>query len=362
MSRPSSHTETTSQSLNPQSYGPSLINPLRDDWDKRVTSHRAATFFHSAAWARVLHATYGYTPHYSVFEQADSPATFLPTMAVSSWLTGRRGVSLPFTDELEPIGDEPALFAHRFRRVLEYAKAQRWKYYELRGGRTMLGEVSPSVSFHGHTLPLQSDTAAIFAKCLGAARTAVRKGEQAGLTIEFSQSWEATRSFYDLICQTRSRHGTLPQPIPFFEHIQREILAKNLGTVVLAKLGTKPVGGAMFFHFNQGALYKFAASDVAYRSLCANNLILWRAIEHYARQGFVSMDFGRTSLDNVGLRKFKLSWGAKERQIDYVRYECATDRFVTSTDRSSGWQQVIFRALPPALSRPLGALIYRHLG
>ena len=72
------------------------------DWDSRLNHFPGATFFHGAAWARVLHSTYGYQPVYFATVEQDRLRSLLPVMEVNSWLTGRRGISLPFTDDCLP--------------------------------------------------------------------------------------------------------------------------------------------------------------------------------------------------------------------------------------------------------------------
>ena len=76
------------------------VSPLeKPGWDKMVMTHRDASFFHSKSWAGVLHDTYGHTPHYFCTGNDEQLSAVLPVMEVNSPLTGRRGVSLPFTDE-----------------------------------------------------------------------------------------------------------------------------------------------------------------------------------------------------------------------------------------------------------------------
>jgi len=179
--------------------------------------------------------------------------------------------------------------------------------------------------------------------------------------LEFSQSPEAMQAFYRLLCLTRRRHGVPPQPFSFFAQIQRHVMATNQGWIVLARQGHSPVAGAVFFHHGRQAIYKFGASDETRQELRANNLVMWQAIQHFAREGMVRLDFGRTSLANAGLRKFKLGWGAQEDRIDYLRYDLQADVFVTSRDESTGWHNRLFRALPLPLSRLAGALFYRHI-
>ena len=76
-----------------------IINPLNiPNWDDLISCHPSATPFHSSGWARVLRDTYAFTPYYACVFNGETLSTCLPLMEVNSFLTGRRGVSLPFTD------------------------------------------------------------------------------------------------------------------------------------------------------------------------------------------------------------------------------------------------------------------------
>src|ERR1700741_4502663 len=75
------------------------VNPItQPGWDAMVAKHQDGSFFHSAAWASVLTDSYGYSPRYFVVKENDALRALLPVMEVNSRFTGRRGVSLPFTD------------------------------------------------------------------------------------------------------------------------------------------------------------------------------------------------------------------------------------------------------------------------
>ena len=109
-------------------------------------------------------------------------------------------------------------------------------------------------------------------------------------------------------------------------------------------------------------MYKFAASDRNHARSRANNLVLWHAMKRLIETGFKMLDFGRTSLANDGLRKFKLSWGAKEEPISYVRLDAASGQWNTCEgDRSSSWYSHVSRRLPLGVNNLLGAMIYPHL-
>ena len=346
----------------PGSTGLVRLNPLElPDWDAQVAALPGAGFFHSSAWARVLHATYGYQPIYLAETASNRLQSLLPLMEVDSWLTGRRGVSLPFADAVEPLCATAESFQQLWTAALALAAERRWKYLECRGGKKWLPAAPTSTSFLNHQLNLTVGEPALLSGCEDSVRRALRKAERSTLTVEFAQSLAAMEVFYRLLEQTRRRHGVPPQPFPFFAHISSEVLAQKKGWVVIARQGKIPVAGAVFFHHGRTAIYKFGASDEAYQHLRANNLVMWRAIQHYAREGYASLDFGRTSLDNAGLRKFKLGWGTQEERIDYYRYERARAGFITVRDEASGWHNRLFRALPLPLSRLAGSLLYRHI-
>jgi CelD/BcsL family acetyltransferase involved in cellulose biosynthesis len=338
------------------------VDPLEGvGWDAALAASPAASFFHGSAWARVLCDTYGFRPFYFLSGDPARIQGLLPMMEVDSWLTGIRGVSLPFTDECEPLASDAGAFRALFDAALACARARGWKYLELRGGQTELANSIASTSFLGHRLELQRDEAALFARTESSTKRAVRKAEQGGLTIEFSRSLETVRAFYGLLRKTRRRHGLPSQPFRFFQNIHRHVLTPNHGCIALVRHAGKPVAGAVFFHSGKVALYKFGASDEKYQHLRANNLAMWEAIKWHAGQGFTALDFGRTSLRNAGLRRFKLGWGTEERRVDYVRFDCRAGHFITAPDEASGWHNRIFKILPESLSGLIGAALYKHV-
>ena len=83
-----------------------IVDPLAiPDWDALVMSLPGHSFFHSSAWARVLEQTYGYKPIYFAKVENGKLSGLLPMMEVDSWLTGKRCVSLPFSDQCKLLGD-----------------------------------------------------------------------------------------------------------------------------------------------------------------------------------------------------------------------------------------------------------------
>jgi GNAT acetyltransferase-like protein len=336
-------------------------NPSQhQDWDAQVAGHPGFSFFHSEAWAKVLTGTYGYKPVYFITSEGGQVQSLLPLMEVDSWLTGRRGIALPFTDDCEPLGNDAVLFKQLFQGAVEFGKSQGWKYVECRGGGKSFEGGRPSLSFWGHRLHLISDLDQLFGSFENRVRGAIKKSAKSSLELEISQSLDAVQNYYQLHCQVRKQHGVPPQSFGFFRNIQQHVLAHNQGIVVSARHQGKIVASAIYFHTDRDAIYKFSASDAAFSQLNANNFVMWEAIKHYVAKGVKTINFGRTSLGNEGLRRYKLGWKTEEYPINYYKFDFRKNAFTTDTDESSGWHNRVFRKLPVFASRMIGDVLYKH--
>lgn len=339
-----------------------VIDPLQHPaWDTLLAAHPDSSFFQGTAWARVLTETYGHCPVYFSRFAGGQLKALLPVMEVSSPWTGRRGVSLPFTDFCSPLPAADAEHRKLFEAALAHGRERRWRYLECRGGGQGRPDATPSLTFWGHVIQLEGGERGLFDNLDGSTRRGIRKAEGARLQVDFGQSLESIRIYYALHCRTRHRHGLPPQPFRFFANIARHVLAPGHGFVAIARLEQRPVAAAVFFHHGRQALYKFGASDQAFQQLRPNNLLMWEGIRRCAGRGCARLHLGRTSLANEGLRRFKLGLGAREEKIEYFRYDLVKRAFVTGVDRSEGWANAVFRCLPPPLLRLAGRLLYPHM-
>jgi CelD/BcsL family acetyltransferase involved in cellulose biosynthesis len=360
---PPTEQETTQRSSDPSLRTAHVaVDPLEyPGWDSLLAAHPQASIFHGAAWARVLRHTYGHTPVYICRFDGPQLAELLPIMEVSSRWSGRRGVSLPFTDfcpSLKAAGQDGRAL---YQAAMDAGRQRRWKYLECRSASDGWTGASPSLSFYGHVIHLAAEVDVLFKQLDSALRRGIRKAEAAGLQVDFSSSSESIQIYYALHCRTRRRHGLPPQPFRFFENIQRHVLDAGQGFVATARLKDQPLAAAVFFCHGRQVLYKFGASDHEFQQLRPNNLMMWAAIKHSAGRGFSTMHLGRTSLANEGLRRFKLAFGASEETVRYCQYDFASKGFVAGADRTEGWFNPVFAHLPLPLLRLAGQILYPHL-
>lgn len=338
-----------------------IIDPAKyKGWDELLLQTPDHSFFHTSVWAKVLRDSYGYIPLYFAILGSGGIRALIPVMEVNSFLTGKRGVSLPFTDFCDPIIDEGIQLQDVLEDIVEFGRKCGWKYVELRGGQNHLTSTLPSSSYYNHTLELCGDAEKRFQGFRKGTKSSIKKAEKEGVAVKIQTSLDSVKEFYRLSCITRKHHGLPPQPYSFFEKVHRYVISTGFGIVNLAWYKNSCIAGGIFFSFGDSAIYKYGASDREHQHLSANNLIVWKAIEYYVNLRLKSLCFGKTNLENEGLRIFKRGWGAKESALHYYKFDLRTNAFVKSRPLVSGVHNQFFRRLPPFLSRWVGAALYRH--
>ncbi len=340
-----------------------IIDPTQyPGWDSLVLRLPGVSFFHSAAWAMVLQKAYGFKPIYFTVFDGSVLSACLPVMEIDSFLTGRRGVSLPFTDYCEPLVSADNEFQALLGEAEAYGVGNGWKSLELRGGGNRLDCCPSSSTYLLHTLDL-SPGRPLFSTFRQSTRRNIRKASENGVRVEMSTTEESVRQFYKLNQTTRRDHGLPPQPYRFFQEIHEHVISKGYGFVAVAFREKTPIAAAVYFHFGKTAIYKYGASDKRYQRFRPNNLVMWEAIKWYIDNGYASLSFGRTDLGHGGLRQFKKGWGVMEHTLRYYRYAVKTGAFVRDDNEKAnaiGSKAASFAPLP--VLRVVGSLLYRHMG
>lgn len=340
-----------------------IINPINyRDWDELLLSTNNYSFFHTSHWARVLHESYGYRPFYFSVINNGSLRFSIPLMEIKSRLTGKRGVSLPFTDYCEPIINEDIHFQDILDYLIEYGKQAGWKYIEIRSLKNISKNLPPSLEYYGHTLGLSKDEDLIYSQFRNSTQRNIKKAASQGVKVVVSRTLEGVKEFYRLNCMTRKMHGLPPQPWKFFREIYDHIISGDHGNVILASYKDITIAGAVYFHFGKKAVFKYGASDKRYQHLRANNLVMWEAIKEYCNQGYKTFCLGRTETENSGLRQFKNGWGTSEKIIKYYRYDLIKNRFLNGNSHVSGFHNKVFNKTPVPILKMIGSVLYKHMG
>ena len=340
-----------------------VLNPLNiPDWDRLLAATPGHSFFHTSGWARVLSHAYGYKPSYFACMNEERFSALTPVMDIHSPLTGRRGVSLPFSDSCETISNGTFTLREVADRVVDHGRRVGWRSMEWRGEGGFEPNVIPSASYYAHSLALAGGPEEIFSRFRDSNKRNIKKAANVGVQVAVEDSSESVEEFYRLNCLTRKEHGLPPQPFHFFRGLHEHVISKGRGFVSLASYAGRSVAAAVFLHFRESAVYKYGASDRQYQRLRANNLVMWEGIKGCAAAGCSTLSLGRTDGDQGGLLQFKRGWGASEHAIRYYKFDFRRGAFVRERSRAFGLHNALFRGLPLSVCRFAGALLYRHVG
>jgi hypothetical protein len=310
-----------------------------------------------------LQAAYGYDPLVVTTCSPDDALTNgIVFCQVKSWLTGRRLVSLPFSDHCEPLVNSLSELDDLLLHVRQYVDAGKWKYLEIRptscepGHRIGLGR---GIRYSLHSLDLRTSTEALFRSfhkdCV---QRKIRRSQRENLRYEEGISETMLHKFYNLLMITRRRHLLPPQPLSWF----RALIA-SLGDnakIRVASKGDLPVASILTISHKKSMVYKYGCSDERYHRLGGTALLFWNAIQDAKDKGCEEFEMGRSDTRNRGLITFKEHWGAIGAELSYWRYPHKDE--VARID----WQKVMLRKLAPvapdAVLKLAGQLLYRHIG
>jgi len=347
------------------------MDPLGDSrWERLVQDHPNATIFHTRGWLEALHRTYGYEPLVlTTSAEGETLGNVLVLCKVSSWLTGPRWVSLPFSDHCQPLVDDPrGLVA-----ILKYLEAQvdgrHCKYVELRPLTDLDPEVEaaskPAFSdiFCIHMLDLRPPVDSLFKNFhKSCVQRKLQRAQREELTIEVGQSQELLNHFYQLMIKTRRRHKIPPQPLSWFRNLL-DCLGDNARVHVAFK-GSTPIASIFTLTHKNTFVYKYGCSDASYHNLGGTLSLFWHAIQAAKQMGFERFDFGRSEAHDQGLVSFKDHWGGVRTRLRYYRYPWhpPLTHSKTSTDRQTQIAEQVFSRLPDFCLVLAGKLLYRHIG
>jgi len=352
------------------------VDPIADPrWSQLLEKHPDASVFHTREWLQAIHETYGYKPIAYTTSKGSELANAVLFCQINSWLTGRRLVSLPFSDHCQPLaegGDLKTILDHlRGRR-----RGEQQRYIELRpesecgldGDQSGFAEKE---SFCFQKIDLRSDLKSIYARfhdsCI---RRKIKRAERESLNYESGRSEVLLGKFRHLLLLTRRRHKLPPQPAAWFRNIVERL--GEMVTVHVASKGDIPVASILTLKYKRRLVYKYGCSDGQFSNLGGTPMLFWKAIQKAKAESIEEFDLGRSDLDEPGLIAFKEHLGAVSTRLTYYRSPEPTlkkevEGSVTTTSNvllrgPSHWAREALVRLPDSLLSGVGEVLYRHIG
>jgi CelD/BcsL family acetyltransferase involved in cellulose biosynthesis len=338
----------------------SQVLALDDDrWFRLVQSTEGAVASHHPSWASMLAECYGYgTFVLALTDDAGTIVGGLPFADVKVPLRGRKWVSLPFTDYVQPLMASSDVGPLLIAELDSLRRSERVDRVEIRAG--VGGTAHVVERGFRHVLPLDADLDSIFRSFhRSQVQRGIRKAEREGTVVRSGRHVEdLTQVYYSLHAQTRRRLGMPVQPRRFFELLWHRIIDPGLGRLLLAEVKGHAIAGVVVLAWGKTATYKYSASAADVSPYRPTHLILWHAIRDAWEAGYAEFDFGRTDFDSPGLRSFKLSWGPREEILAYS--VLAHDPPTRARAGPSPLIRTAIRRSPIAVARIIGQLLYKY--
>jgi CelD/BcsL family acetyltransferase involved in cellulose biosynthesis len=343
------------------------LDPLIDSrWTALLSRHPQASIFHTREWLEALQVTYGYKPIAFTTSNGKDLTNGLVFCQVESWLTGRRLVSVPFSDHCQPLAE--GRDAHAILEYLQaYRKKARLRYIELRPlplnfELKQSPHFTNSEVFSFQKIDLNSDLDTIYKRfhdsCI---RRKIKRATRENLEYESGRSDELLKKFRHLLLLTRRRHKLPPQPASWFKNLAQR-LGQNITFHLLSK-DSNPVSSIVTLTYKNSLIYKYGCSDASFNNLGGTPLLFWKVIQQAKQDGIHEFDLGRSDYEDPGLIAFKEHLGAVSSELRYYRYPAVHHHREKEPAKAepSLARQALSR-LPDQLLAGAGELFYRHMG
>jgi hypothetical protein len=310
----------------------------------------------------VISDSYGYKPVYLLKTEDNRIDVLIPAMEINSYLTGKRLVSLPFSDFCMPIISEDSVnvFNTIFTFMHDLALKENIDSIEFNSINDLEMNRTPAQIFYGHILDLSLTEENLFKNFRKGTKSSILKSGREGVSIKICDGLDAMYQYYEIHAHTRKRLGLPPQPFKFFKTIHENLIHNKMGIISLAFYNEKCIAGAVYLQFGEKGLYKFSASDYRYHNLSANNLLMWESIRYLKSRNVRELHLGKTDYKHEGLRIYKRGWGTAEHTIKFYKYVLKTKSFVVTNSYPPKIFTHVCRYLPLTTLKLIGRLFYKH--
>jgi len=340
------------------------IDPLHDPrWSSFILDHPRASVFHTPGWLEALRRAYRYEP----FVLTTSPPgreleNGVVFCRVNSLFTGRRLVSLPFSDHCEPLVDHPEDMDALLYAAERELRNGNLRYVELRPANPYFSQAAGFVGdqyFWSHAIDLHASLPTLFSNLhKNCVQRKIRRAQRAALTYKSGTSESLLKHFYYLVLLTRRRQGLPPQPLVWFQQLI-DCLRESV-TMHIAYKDSRPIAGILTLSYKNVLLYKYGASDKSYSTLGGTQLLFWRALVRAKNDNIRQFDLGRTDCHNTGLATFKDRLGATRSPLTYWR--CPGQAGTLSTKWAARTGKLLCTYAPGPVLATIGSAVYKHAG
>lgn len=327
-------------------------------WDAFVQTCPEASFFHRAAWCRVLERGLGHRAHYLYAEQDGAITGVYPLAEMKSRLFGHSLVSTPFC----VYGGIAAITAEAHQALdragIALAEELQVDYLEVRGTKRQHPDWPSKELYVTFRKSITGDEEADLKAIPRKQRAVVRKGMDAGLAAEIDAT--LPRFLYAYESSVRNL-GTPIFPRRYFETLKQEF-GEDCELLVVSHEG-QTVAGVMSFYFRDQVLPYYGGGTDAARELKGNDFLYWALMRHAGIKGMRLFDYGRSKRD-TGAYHFKKNWGFEPEPLHYEYYLVRASDIPDLNPLNPKYRLFIaaWKRMPLWLARIVGPWVSPYLG
>ena len=343
-----------------------------EGWNDFVKNASHASLYHVWEWGEALSLTYGYQRYYLSAVQDERMVGVLPLIHVKSRLFGNRLISLPFCEYGGPVVG-PELGNREKKQVTitllnaanELARALNVEYVEIR--KPMADDSEQLMEDMGYTqlrryltfrVDLTKDPDGLWANLHKTTRKSIRKAMKNGVVTKEVEAEKQLKAFYTLYLRDIKRHGSPPHKYALFKKLFDSLQARSKMRALLAQYQDKVIGGRIVFCDGKAIFCWNSISDIKYRNLNPTSLLLWETIEWGLRNGYHSLEMGRTRKGTT-VYDFKKGWGGEETSLNEYIYFLGSNKIelLDPTQRKYRYLAKVWSLMPTGLAKRIGPKI-----
>jgi FemAB-related protein (PEP-CTERM system-associated) len=328
-------------------------------WDAFVLACPSASFFHRAAWQKLVREVFKHDTYFFYAEIDGRIEGVLPLAHVNSRLFGNSLASLPFAVYGGVASSNAAAVAALEAEAQKLAVRLGVNHLEFRNVEPRHPEWPTQdlyVTFRKEIAPTdEANMLAIPRK----QRAMVRKGIKNGLVSKIDAD---VSRFFDLYASNVHRHGTPAMPRKYFKALMTEF-GSDCEVLTVEDAGGRPLSSVLSFYFRDEILPYYAGDDESARDLAANDFKYWELLRRSAARGLKIFDYGR-SKQGTGSFAFKKNWGFEPKPLHYEYCLYKSDGIPQNNPSNAKYKLMIatWRRLPIGVANWLGPHIVRNLG
>ncbi|MBS1139937.1 MAG: hypothetical protein H6R13_1390 [Proteobacteria bacterium] len=328
-------------------------------WDAFVYASKEATFFHRAAWQKVIREVFRHPTYFLYTERDGEIEGVLPLAHIKSFLFGNSLIALPFAVYGGVLGNSPESVSVLEQEAQALARKLDVDHMEFRNTQprhvdwpsqdlyvTFRKEIHPDVEANMLAIPRKQ-------------RAMVRKGINNALKSVIDTN---SNRFFALFADNVHRHGTPALPKSYFDTLLR-VFGKDCEILTVTTEDGQPLSSVLSFYFRDEVLPYYAGDDESARHFAANDFKYWELMRRSCERGLRVFDYGR-SKKGTGPYSFKKNWGFEPQQLYYEYCLYKRDSIPQNNPSNAKYKLFIeaWRRMPIGLANLLGPHIVRNLG